>query len=66
MSLLATAHTGLSAIIENLTKEKEALTIVYAAAIANGCLQEIKTIYLELKDVNKRLNDLLRVRILIQ
>ncbi len=62
MNVRTATKTGLTSIIDQLQKQKEELTIIYQAAINNGeKLQEVKTLYISLQDVDKRLQDLLRV-----
>jgi len=62
MNTVATINLGLQAIISKLQKEKEDLVISYSSAIKNGEKYEcIKTLYLTLQDVDKKLRDLLRI-----
>jgi apolipoprotein N-acyltransferase len=62
MNVIKATQTGLSAVIDQLQKKKEELTLIYHAAITNGeKLQEVKTLYINLKDVDKRLTELMRV-----
>ncbi|HEY2728211.1 MAG TPA: hypothetical protein VGI61_13630 [Parafilimonas sp.] len=62
MNFVTATETGLSNIISKLQKQKEELTVSYHEAISRGeKLNEVKTLYLCLKDVDKKLNDLLRV-----
>ena len=62
MNVSTVTQTGLSGIIDQLQKQKEELTVIYKTAIDNGeKLQDVKTIYLSLVDVDRRLSDLLRV-----
>jgi len=62
MNTVATINSGLQAIISKLQKEKEDLVISYSSAIKNGEKYEcIKTLYLTLQDVDKKLRDLLRI-----
>jgi hypothetical protein len=62
MNVLTVTQTGLSAIVDQLQKQKEELSEIYRSAITNGeKLEEVKTIYLSLNDVDKRLSELLRV-----
>jgi len=62
MHIITITQTGLSALIEQLQKQKEELSAIYHAAISNGeKLHEVKTLYISLIDVNKRLSDLMRV-----
>lgn len=57
-----TNQTGLSALINGLQKQKEELTLIYHKAIEKGeKLTEVRTLYLSLKEIDKKLNDLLRV-----
>lgn len=62
MNTVATSlNAGLQTIIATLQKEKEALSNSYSSAIKNGeKYTNIKTMYLTLQDVDKRLRDLLR------
>jgi hypothetical protein len=62
MNVITATKTGLSTIIDQLQKQKEELTLIYKAAITNGeKLHEVKTLYITLKDVDKRLSDLMRI-----
>ena len=62
MNMLTVTQTGLTAIIAQLQKQKEELTSLYHAAIESGKkLHEVKTIYITLKDIEKKLSDLLRI-----
>ena len=62
MNVVTTTQTGLTHIISQLQKQKDQLTTSYQDAISKGeKLAEVKTLYLCLKDVDKKLNDLLRV-----
>lgn len=62
MNVITATQTGLSAVIARLQKQKDDLTMLYNEAISNGeKLNEIKTIYITLKDMDKKLSDLLRV-----
>ena len=62
MNLLTHPLSGLSAVIARLQKQKEELALTYHTALTNGeKLHEIKTIYISLKDTDKRLNDLMRI-----
>ena len=62
MNMITGTKTGLTSIIDQLQKQKEELTIIYKAAIDNGeKLQEVKTLYISLQDVDKRLKDFLRI-----
>ncbi|MEP6465252.1 MAG: hypothetical protein ABJB05_03055 [Parafilimonas sp.] len=62
MNVLATSQTGLTTVISQLQKQKEILTVTYHEAISKGeKLNDIKTLYINLKDVDKKLSDLLRV-----
>jgi hypothetical protein len=61
MNTVATINSGLQAIISKLQKEKDDLSLSYNSAIKNGEKYEsIKTLYLTLQDVDKKLRDLLR------
>ncbi|MEO8710568.1 MAG: hypothetical protein ABI405_00525 [Parafilimonas sp.] len=62
MNSLTNPQSGLSAVIALLQKQKEELAITYHTALTNGeKLHEIKTIYISLKDADKRLNELMRI-----
>ena len=64
MDVIANAKAGLSAIIEHLQKQKDELTVIYQRAISKGeKLTEIKTLYVSLKEVDKKLSDLMRVSV---
>jgi len=55
-------NSGLQTIIIKLQKEKDDLYNNYSSAIKNGEKYEsIKTLYLTLQDVDKKLRDLLRI-----
>ena len=57
-------QTGLSGVIAALQKQKDELTVCYNEAISNGeKLHEVKTLYLNLKDVDKRLSELLSINL---
>jgi len=57
-----TIRNSLHTVIEKLQQQKDELTLVYHKAIEKGeKLTEIKTIYITLKEVDKKLNDLMRV-----
>ena len=57
---------AIAAVISKLKEQKEKLANEYSSAIRNGEKFEImKTLYLTLKDVDKKLNDLLRCSHLI-
>ena len=59
-------NPAISAVISKLKEQKEKLANEYSSAINNGEKFEImKTLYLTLKDVDKKLNDLLRCSHLI-
>ena len=61
MNTLATLNVGLQSIITTLQKQKDELNQNYTLAIKNGAKYErIKSLYLTLKDVDKKLRDLLR------
>ncbi len=61
MNTVATINSGLQALISKLQKEKDDLSVSYSSAIKNGEKYEcIKTLYLTLQDVDKKLRDLLR------
>lgn len=62
MNTIATIGTGLQTMIARLQQEKDELSYSYKSAITNGEKYEsIKTIYLTLQDVEKKLRDLSRV-----
>ena len=59
-----TTQSGLTAVISQLQKKKEELTVTYNMAITKGeKLHEVKTLYMNLKDVDKRLTELLSISI---
>ena len=61
MNSIATRHAGLSAVISKLEQQKEELSVVYSTAINKGeKVENIKTIYLALKDTDKRLRELMQ------
>lgn len=61
MNVITATQSGISALIDQLQKQKEELTAIYRNAIANGEKNnEIKTLYITLKDVDKKLSDLMR------
>lgn len=61
MNTVSTINAGLQTIITRLQKEKDDLYNSYSSAIRNGEKYEsIKTLYLTLQDVDKKLRDLLR------
>jgi hypothetical protein len=60
-TVTTTLNGGLQTIISKLQKEKDDLYCSYSSAIKNGEKYEsIKTLYLTLQDVDKKLRDLLR------
>jgi hypothetical protein len=60
-TVTSTLNAGLQTIILKLQKEKDDLYNNYSSAIKNGEKYEsIKTLYLTLQDVDKKLRDLLR------
>ncbi len=62
MNTVSTINAGLQNLIIRLQKEKEDLFENYTSAIKNGEKYEsIKTLYLTLQDVDKKLRDLLRI-----
>ena len=63
MNVITATQTGLSAVISRLQQQKNDLMITYNNAITNGeKLHEVKTLYITLKDIDKKLNDLLSIR----
>jgi len=57
---------GLSAVISKLEKQKEELSAVYHSAIKAGeKLECVKTLYITLQDINRRLRDLTSVHLLV-
>lgn len=59
---ISTTQTGLPNLINQLQKQKDELTLVYKTAITNGEKYfQIKNLYLNLRDVNQRLNDLMSI-----
>jgi hypothetical protein len=61
MNTVSTINAGLQTIITRLQKEKDDLYSSYSSAIQNGEKYEnIKTLYLTLQDVDKKLRDLMR------
>ena len=64
MSGKTTIASNLSTLIERLQKQKDELTVIYHKAISKGeKLTEIKTLYISLKEVDKKLSDLMRVSV---
>lgn len=62
MNPVSTLNAGLQTVIAKLQKEKEDLYSSYSSAIKNGeKYASIKTLYLTLQDVDKKLRDLLRI-----
>ena len=62
MNATQTNQAGLPGVIAALQKQKDELTLSYNEAISNGeKLHEVRTLYLSLKDVDKRLNELLSI-----
>ena len=54
-----TTHSGLSSLISKLESQKEELAATYHSAIKAGeKLECVKTLYITLQDINKRLRDL--------
>ena len=64
MSGKTTIRTNLSSVIEKLQQQKDELTVIYHRAISKGeKFTEIKTLYISLKEVDKKLSDLMRVSV---
>jgi hypothetical protein len=64
MNVATTTQTGLTAVISQLQKQKEELTVIYHTAISRGeKLHEVKTLYMNLRDVDKRLTELLSINL---
>ena len=64
MNATLTNQTGLSGVIAALQKQKDELTLCYTEAISNGeKLHEVRALYLSLKDVDKKLNELLSINL---
>ncbi len=62
MNVVTTTQPGLTHVISQLQKQKEELTESYQQAITKGeKFHDTKTLYLSLKDVDKKLNDLLKI-----
>jgi hypothetical protein len=62
MNPFTATQKGLSNVIAQLQKQKDELTNAYHTAITNGeKLHEVKTMYLSIKDLDRKLNDLLRI-----
>ena len=62
MNVATTTQTGLTAVISQLQKQKEELTVIYNTAITKGeKLHEVKTLYMNLRDVDKRLTELMSI-----
>lgn len=62
MNVVTTTKPGLTQVISQLQKQKEQLTESYHDAITKGeKLHDTKTLYLSLKDVDKKLNELLKI-----
>ena len=62
MNVITSAQQGLSNLINQLQKQKDELTATYHLAIDNGKkYDEVRTIYITLQDIDKRLSDLMRV-----
>ncbi len=62
MNPFTATQKGLLSVIAQLQKQKDELINAYHSAIANGeKLHEVKTMYLNIKDLDRKLNDLLRV-----
>jgi len=66
MNSTITSNTGLSTVIAKLQQQKDELLSIYHSAINNGeKFQSVKTLYVVLKDIDKRLCDLMRGKIAI-
>ena len=64
MDVKKTIQTGLSGVIDQLQKQKDELLAIYHTAINKGeKLTVIKTLYISLKEVDKKLSDLMRVSV---
>lgn len=62
MNPFTATQKGLLIVIAQLQKQKDELINAYHSAIANGeKLHEVKTMYINIKDLDRKLNDLLRV-----
>lgn len=62
MNTVATMNESLSSLILKLQQEKNDLSVSYTSAIQRGDkYQSIKTLYLTLQEVDKKLRDLTRV-----
>lgn len=62
MNVITITQNGLPALIEQLQRQKEELNVQYHSALNNGeKLHAVKTLYINLKDVDKRLSDLMRI-----
>jgi hypothetical protein len=61
MNPFTATQKGLLIVIAQLQKQKDELISAYHSAIANGeKLHEVKTMYINIKDLDRKLNDLLR------
>jgi hypothetical protein len=62
MNVLTATQTGISTVISQLQKQKEELAHMYDAAIKNGeKFHDVKILYMSLMDIDKKLNDMMRV-----
>ena len=62
MDVKKTIQTGLSDVIDQLQKQRDELFAIYHTAINKGeKFVEVKTLYIRLQEVDKKLNDLMRV-----
>jgi len=59
-----TIHSGLHTLISRLEKQREELTAIYHSAIKAGeKIEFVKTLYITLQDINKRLRELTHIHI---
>lgn len=62
MNVITSAQQSLSNLIDQLKKQKEELAAIYNSAINSGKkIDDVKAIYISLRDVDKRLNELKRI-----